>query len=223
LYDVHLAADQFRENPAMSKPYAVTLAGLDFTAIAEDEFNDWYDLEHIPQRRLPGVLNAERWIAVDNPRVSITTYDMESVDVRETPAYKNIVDTPWSRRMHTKTKRVCFFVAEQTLPGRLAAPEGAGSLLMVGITVPDEADAEFNAWCNEEHIPQLAAVKGCLTARRFKVTQGVQRYLNLFHLASPEVQESAGWKAAIDTPWSTKMRGLMTDRLRIVTRRYQRG
>ena len=39
---------------------------VDFTGMAEDEFNDWYDFEHIPERlRVPGFLACERWIGAD--------------------------------------------------------------------------------------------------------------------------------------------------------------
>jgi hypothetical protein len=34
---------------------------VDFSGMAEDEFNDWYDFEHIPERlRVPGFLACER-------------------------------------------------------------------------------------------------------------------------------------------------------------------
>jgi hypothetical protein len=43
----------------------ILIAAMDFTACREDEFHDWYDLEHVPERlRIPGFLNAERWIDV---------------------------------------------------------------------------------------------------------------------------------------------------------------
>ncbi len=33
----------------------ILVAAMDFTGVAEDEFHDWYDLEHIPERqRVPG-------------------------------------------------------------------------------------------------------------------------------------------------------------------------
>ena len=48
----------------------VLIAAMDFTACPEDEFHDWYDLEHIPERlRIQGFVNAERWISLDNPKV----------------------------------------------------------------------------------------------------------------------------------------------------------
>ena len=30
----------------------ILVPAVDFTGIAEDEFNDWYDFEHIPERRV---------------------------------------------------------------------------------------------------------------------------------------------------------------------------
>ena len=43
----------------------ILIAAMDFSACPEDEFHDWYDLEHVPERlRIPGFLNAERWIDV---------------------------------------------------------------------------------------------------------------------------------------------------------------
>src|SRR5262245_65123203 len=61
---------------------------VDFTGIAEDEFNDWYDFEHIPERlRVPGFLACERWIGADNPKISVTTYELENADVVKSAAY----------------------------------------------------------------------------------------------------------------------------------------
>ena len=35
--------------------------GFDYSAVAEDEFNAWYDTEHIPERlRIEGFINAVR-------------------------------------------------------------------------------------------------------------------------------------------------------------------
>ena len=56
------------EDPRMAK--GLLFAAFDFSTAHADEFHDWYDLEHIPERlRVPGFLNAERWIAEDNPAI----------------------------------------------------------------------------------------------------------------------------------------------------------
>ena len=68
----------------------ILLPVIDFAGMAEDEFHDWYDLEHIPERlRVPGVLGAERWIGADN-KTSVVTYDLDNVGVLKSEAYHAI-------------------------------------------------------------------------------------------------------------------------------------
>ena len=206
------------------------VAGFDYAAVSEDEFNDWYDTEHIPEReRVPGFINCERWIAAEAPTISIATYDLQSLDVLRTDAYRAIAGenlSPWSKRITRKVKRLCRFEAEQMPPGNRVAPPGAGGLLFFAMNVVPEAESEFNAWYDEEHIPRLSAVPGCLAARRFRIlhalSEGNHRYLALYHLTSPEVCASEAWQEAAVTPWTLKIRPLTRDRMRIPLRSYRR-
>jgi hypothetical protein len=210
----------------MSRPLGLLVAGFNYAPVNADEFNAWYDTEHIPERlRVPGFINAERWIGADDPKVSIATYDLQSLDVlRSSPyqavAYENL--SPWSRRMVGGCERICRFEAEQIVPGDKAAPSDAGGLLLAAMNVASGSEAEFNAWYETEHLPALARVPGCLAARRFRVTSGAQRYLALYHLASPGVAASQAWEAAVATPWTLKLRPHLSDRLRLVLRPYRR-
>lgn len=66
----------------------ILIAAMDFSAAPEDEFHDWYDLEHVPERLgVPGFINADRWIGIENPKISIATYDLDNVGVLHSPAY----------------------------------------------------------------------------------------------------------------------------------------
>jgi hypothetical protein len=210
----------------MEKPYGLLVAGMNYTDVAVDEFNAWYDTEHVPERLgVKGFINAERWLGVDDPKNSIATYDLESIDVLKSPAYTAIAGanlSPWSKRVTGKVKRICRFEAVQTVPGRVAAPAGAQGLLMYAMNVAPEAEAEYNAWYNEEHLPALAAIPGCLCARRFRMDGGTHRYVTFYHLNAPELQASDAWKKAAGTPWTEKMRPHFRDPLRIVLRRYVR-
>ena len=50
----------------------ILIAAMDFSNVPTDEFNDWYDLEHIPERqRVPGFLSLQRWIGAENPKQSV--------------------------------------------------------------------------------------------------------------------------------------------------------
>ena len=64
------------------------VAAFDFSTAHADEFHDWYDLEHIPERqRVPGFINAERWIGTKRPTLSIATYDLDNVAVLASAPY----------------------------------------------------------------------------------------------------------------------------------------
>ena len=213
------------------KCMGLLVAGFDFSPAAEDEFNDWYDTEHIPERqRVKGFLNCERWVGAENPKISIATYDLASLEVLQTPQYRAIAGanlSPWSKRVTGKCGRICRFEAEQAFPGNLAAPTtGAAAMLFIAMNPLPDAERDFNDWHDKEHLPALAAVPGCLAARRFRirnaVSEGNHRYLALYHLASPEVQSSEAWRKAVDTPWAHRIRPQTRDRLRIVLKRYVR-
>ncbi len=205
----------------------ILVAAMDFSDVAEDEFHDWYDTEHVPERlRVPGFLNAERWIGISNPKQSLALYDLEDVGVLHSAAYLAVGGangSPWTKRITSRTKALIRLEGEQIRPGDALAPVGqAAALLLIGMNVAPEHDAEFNEWYNTEHLPQLGAVPGVLCARRYRGTGAVQRYMAMYHLANPDVPNSAAWKNAANTPWTERMRPHFTDRLRLDCRRYTR-
>ncbi len=115
------------------------IAAFDFSDVTEDEFNDWYDLEHIPERqRVSGFVTLERWIGADDPRHSVATYDLDNLAVLDCPAYRAIGGdnlSPWSKRVTAKCRRLLSrFEGEQILPGDATAPPNAGGLLLVAMT-----------------------------------------------------------------------------------------
>jgi len=102
---------------------------MDFSAAPEDEFHDWYDLEHIPERlRVPGFLNADRWIGTENPKgFRSRPTDLDDVGVAAQPAL------PCGRRRQTARpgrkrtakfpqKASCATRGEQLFPGDRTAP-----------------------------------------------------------------------------------------------------
>jgi hypothetical protein len=91
------------------------------------------------------------------------------------------------------------------------------------MNVAPEAEDDFNAWYDQEHIPALAAVPGTMAARRYKSVEGTHRYVALYHLESPDVTRTEAWAKAVDTPWSARVRPHFRDRIRILTGKYTRG
>ena len=206
----------------------ILIAAMEFTAVAEDEFNDWYDTEHIPERlAVPGFLNAERFIGISNPKVSVALYDLESRDVLFSEPYKKVGGangSPWTKRVTGKTKGLIRLEGEQVKPGDKLAPAGdAAAILLISMNVAPEHEAEFNAWYNEEHLDALAGVPGVLSARRYRGTGATQRYAAVYHFVREGVTESVAWKAAANTKWTEKMRPHFRDYLRADCRRYVRA
>lgn len=209
-------------------PKGLLFMAFDFSTAHADEFHDWYDREHIPERLgVPGFLNAERWIAEDNPSVHVATYDLETPGVLSSPPYMAVGganQSPWTKRVTAMCRRIMRFEGEQLLPGDLTAPAGAGALLVASMNVGAETEAEFTDWYNNEHLPQLCAVPGVLGGRRFRATdiESERRYLSLYHLRDVGVSRSDAWAEAANTPWTERMRPRLRDLLVIRMNRYQR-
>ncbi len=205
----------------------ILIAAMNIAGAAEDEFHDWSDTEHLPEReRCPGFLKCQRWIGADDRKVSVAIYDLESVGILQSPGYLAIGGanlSPWSKRVTGKVERLMRFEGEQVLPGDQLAPDNAGGFLLNAMNVEPAAEAEFNEWYNKQHIPALAAVPGVICARRFRATSANRRYVALYHLVSPEVQATPAWKSAADTEWTRRMRPHFRDHLRLVCKRYARG
>src|SRR5215469_1834384 len=169
-------------------PKGLLFASFDFSSAQAEEFHDWYDLEHIPERlRVPGFLNAERWIGDEEPKIAVAIYDLESLGVLHSPAYNAIGygnASVWTKRITTIAKRLLRFAGEQLVPGDAIAPSGAGGLLVASMNADPAAEPEFNEWYNAEHLPQLGAVPGVLCARRFSSSEAdrERKYLALYHM-----------------------------------------
>ena len=102
----------------------------------EEEFNAWYDEEHLPERlSIPGFLSARRWVADCAPGEGkyLATYELDSPAVLQSAAYlgkfKN--QTPWSRRCLGKAVVFRRWACEQRAPGEADADPAADALLAV--------------------------------------------------------------------------------------------
>jgi hypothetical protein len=205
----------------------ILLVAFDYTNAHADEFHDWYDLEHVPERqRVPGFGLCERWINATNPKQAVATYDLDSLSVLQSAPYKAIAYenlSVWSKRVGPMCTRLIRFDGEQTLPGDANSPTGAGGLLVNAMNVDPDHESEFNEWYDNEHIPALSKVPGVLSARRFKDPKGTHRYLALYHLATADVPLTEAWKTGAASPWTEKLRPHFHNHLRILARRYRRG
>jgi hypothetical protein len=89
-------------------------------ALAE-EFHDWYDTEHLPERlAVPGIRTATRWVCLHGWPRFLALYDLDSPAVMDSPAYLAVSGanfSPWSRRLLPRMIGRRRVVAQQLAPG----------------------------------------------------------------------------------------------------------
>jgi hypothetical protein len=77
---------------------------------------------------------------------------------------------------------------------------------VVETDVDESAEADFNAWYDQEHLPGLAAVPGTVRARRLRSLDRAPRYHACYELLSDQVLASPPWLAVRHTSWSDRVR-----------------
>ncbi|WP_407972853.1 hypothetical protein ACJ51O_31210 [Burkholderia pyrrocinia] len=128
-------------------PRAMLMVMMEPPSDLEDEFNDWYDTEHFPQRRsLPGCVAASRWVCTHGWPRWMALYDLASADVLQSDAYRSMSgrqSTPWTRRILSRTvgrRRVVATALAGTTAIQHAAWE-TSRLVVMGMPVETDVDA----------------------------------------------------------------------------------
>ena len=140
-------------------------------AAMEEEFNAWYDAEHLPERlAIPGFRSARRWVAEVAPGEGkyLATYELDGPGVLQSPAYleRFANATPWTRRCLGCCVVFRRWACEQQAPGGTEPQAPAKALLLIA------ADAPF----------ELPDVPGALQARRYVASSGEPRHIALIEL-----------------------------------------
>jgi hypothetical protein len=72
----------------------------DVSQNSEEEFNAWYDTEHLPGlARVPGTVSAKRYLRLTGTPRYIACYELVSPAVMESEAWLAIRHTAWSSRI----------------------------------------------------------------------------------------------------------------------------
>jgi hypothetical protein len=93
----------------------------------------------------------------------------------------------------------------------------AKGLLLATMEAPATLEAEFNAWYDNEHIPERLRVDGFLNARRFVCIEGWPRFLALYDLTTVEALHGPSYAAvggANQSPWSQRTQAFVGGLLR---------
>jgi hypothetical protein len=103
----------------------------------EEEFNAWYDGEHLPERlAIPGFRSARRWVADARPGEGkyLATYELASAAVLSSPQYLRFYEspTPWTKRCLGNLVVFKRWACEQIEPGD-ADPNPRARALLVAV------------------------------------------------------------------------------------------
>ncbi len=149
----------------------------------EEEFNAWYDDEHMAERlAVPGFRSARRWVADCKPGEGkyLATYELDSPGVLTSAVYLARLNnpTPWSKRSLKHCVVFRRWACEQVHPGMVDPDPRTRALLFCAGDAPYEK-----------------TVAGALQARRFMDPQGKPRHVTLVELAAPvTLPRDAGWE-----------------------------
>ena len=200
------------------------------SAVADAEFNDWYDNEHIPLR-LPvaSFRSWSRWAATDaRAPTYMAMYDLASPASVHDPAYASLADTRSAREKDIIAR---LAVLDRRIYERLPVPippkdgeayevEKPGPFMMfVSVDVPEGAEEDFGKWYDEEHVPLFSKMPEWVRTTRWVYKEGgasgtddalkpkdgrPQKFLALHEWTDLGVKETEAFKAAIATEWSQK-------------------
>jgi len=210
----------------MPKRYGLLLSCFDYSPVAEDEFHDWYDTEHIPEReRVHGFLQCQRWIAVDRPKASIATYDLDAFDVLRSPGYLAIGyenNSPWTRRVGWRCVKLLRSEAEQIVPGDALPPKQSEALLVWGFNLDGVSDDALIDWCAGVYLRLARECEGIEAARLFRSKASTHDFVALVHLSNVDAVKTGEWRRYVEGPWLERFGSNERDRFRMLARRYVR-
>ncbi len=79
-------------------------------------------------------------------------------------------------------------------------------IIIVRTDVAPEMEEEFNRWYDQEHVPNLLAVPGVISAKRAINTEAGLKYIAIYEHEHIDVQRSEAYVKAVDTEWTRKVR-----------------
>lgn len=95
---------------------AVLLVGISPPPGYEEEFDAWYNLEHIPYlAAVPGVLRARRFAPADGSTKYLAVYELADPEVPSTDAWAKAADTPWTLRQRALPREVWLRIRSRAL------------------------------------------------------------------------------------------------------------
>ena len=203
---------------ANKKGTGLMMVAADIPADKEADFNKWYQEEHLQELMgVPGVLNAARYEATKSGPKHLAVYELESVDVVNTDAFKNRPRTEWGSRVSPSLIGTNFFnlvldmIHPTALTDDIANSDMANALQIGRMAVPADNDDEWNKWYSGVYVPNYEKCPGVIRGRRWRAVKGEPQYATVYEFEDENVSETAEWwKQREIHPDNGRMRDIMT-------------
>lgn len=190
---------------ANRKGKGLLMVWADVPADKEEEFNRWYNEEHIAELlAIPGFLDAARYQAISGGPQYLACYELEGPEVIDGPAYQRHRENPteWSQRMSPRIIATTLIanVYQQIFPTE-TSPAVAGSdmapVLQIGrMSIPADEEDRFNEFYNTVYAPNYEKVPGCRRFRRYAAFRGEPKYSVVYEFEHENVSQTPEWEAA---------------------------
>jgi hypothetical protein len=177
----------------------------------EDEYNRWYDTQHAPDVvAVPGFVTAQRMVASDvqlrkttPPTKYLVVYQIVTNDLAA-------VNREVARRIQTgQTVMSASFDGTAAAPNGIfrakgpvlehrgwtpGASEGSTYYQLVFVNPVPGRDREFNAWYEQQHLPEMVSMPGFATGQRLQLvdaepggTRSTFQYLVMYKIVTGDL------------------------------------
>ncbi|ACA15849.1 conserved hypothetical protein [Methylobacterium sp. 4-46] len=172
----------------------------------EDEFNDWYTHEHLPERvAIPGFLRARRYVeALRDPRLAgwryFTLYEVEAAGTLRSPAYLRALETPTPRTLAALPLFRGMGRMGCAVTHTVARGTGGGLFVAELGPLPREAE-RLRAWLATRASPRMMALSGVLAVHLCESDEAATR-AGLGVASYREVRTGTGrWLWLVEGAW----------------------
>ena len=203
--------------------HALLLVRIDIAHDHEATFNEVYDKEHVPSlRAVIGVRRASRYRqpSPTEPRY-LAAYELDGPAVIDSPAWKAAAAAgrwptavaPHMLNLHRATY--------EWVGGNTALTGKTPYVFWVMMDVESHREKLFNELYDNEHLPLLLKLPGCVNAVRYRTSAaGEPRYLCAYEVERTDLPMSKQWNDASDTGrWKPEVRPYTFNKRYIVSER----
>lgn len=145
----------------------------DITPAAEEDFNEWYNHQHLMERvSIPGFIRGRRYAAAAGPLKYCVFYETETTEVLSSPPYLERLNdpTPWTRRVMKSFSNVIRSICRVVESVQIG--EG-GAMLTVRLAPSPGQRQALLGWISEAALPALLERYGVVATHLLERDAGI--------------------------------------------------